>query len=101
MSLLFRYYYCCRPLVPSRWLLSRGVDDDQVTAAGVALPGAYLKKEFASLAMLLVPGMIWMWLLSGLSVWAVVPGLNFVDFRALVLGLENDPDHNLFSLSLS
>lgn len=50
----------------------------QVMAAGVALPKAYLRKEFLSLLILLVPGMIWMWLSSSLFVWALIPGLNFV-----------------------
>lgn len=50
----------------------------QVMAAGVALPKAYLKKELKSLLVLLGPVMIWMWLSSGLLVWALIPGLNFV-----------------------
>jgi len=51
----------------------------QVMAAGVALPKAYLRKEFLSLLILLVPGMIWMWLSSSLFVWALIPGLNFLE----------------------
>lgn len=50
----------------------------QVMAAGVALPKAYLRKELKSLLILLGPVMIWMWLSSGLLVWALIPGLNFV-----------------------
>ncbi|KAL1929677.1 hypothetical protein VTP01DRAFT_1815 [Rhizomucor pusillus] len=51
----------------------------QVMAAGVALPKAYLRKEFWSLFMLLIPGMIYMWIVSGLLVWAMIPGLNFLE----------------------
>lgn len=47
-------------------------------AAGVALPKAYLWREAKSLLILLGPVMIWMWLISGLLVWALIPGLNFV-----------------------
>lgn len=50
----------------------------QVMAAGVALPKAYLRKELISLLMLLGPVMIYMWLVSGLLVWALIPGLNYV-----------------------
>lgn len=50
----------------------------QVMAAGVALPKAYLWREIKSLLVLLGPVMIWMWLISGLLVWGLIPGLNFV-----------------------
>jgi NhaP-type Na+/H+ or K+/H+ antiporter len=51
----------------------------QVMAAGVALPKAYLRKELVSILILLGPVMIYMWLVSGLLVWALIPGLNFVN----------------------
>lgn len=47
-------------------------------AAGVSLPKAYLKKEFKSLLILLGPVMVFMWVVSGLSVWYFIPGLTFV-----------------------
>ncbi|KAL0084383.1 Sodium/hydrogen exchanger family-domain-containing protein [Phycomyces blakesleeanus] len=50
----------------------------QVMAAGVALPKAYLRKEIGSLFVLLIPVMIWMWIISGLCVWAMIPGLTFL-----------------------
>jgi NhaP-type Na+/H+ or K+/H+ antiporter len=50
----------------------------QVMAAGVSLPKAYLRKEFVSILVLLGPVMIYMWLVSGLLVWGLIPGLNFV-----------------------
>lgn len=57
---------------------SRIVIGIQVMAAGVALPKKYLYKELKSILVLLGPVMIWMWLSSGLFVWALIPGLNFV-----------------------
>jgi NhaP-type Na+/H+ or K+/H+ antiporter len=57
----------------------------QVMAAGVALPKAYLRREFLSLLILLIPGMIWMWLSSSLFVWGLIPGLNFVNTLSIFL----------------
>ncbi|KAI8379574.1 Cation/H+ exchanger [Radiomyces spectabilis] len=51
----------------------------QVMAAGVALPKAYLRTELSSLLILLMPVMIWMWLVSGLCVWLFIPGLTFLE----------------------
>ncbi|OBZ85176.1 putative Na(+)/H(+) antiporter C3A11.09 [Choanephora cucurbitarum] len=51
----------------------------QVMAAGVALPKAYLRRELRSLLIMLGPVMIYMWLVSGLLVWAIIPGLNFLE----------------------
>ncbi|RCH95520.1 hypothetical protein CU097_014047 [Rhizopus azygosporus] len=51
----------------------------QVMAAGVSLPKAYLRKEAKSLFMLLVPVMIFMWLVSGLCVQYFFPSLNFLE----------------------
>lgn len=49
-------------------------------AAGVSLPKAYLRKEAKSLFMLLVPVMIFMWLVSGLCVQYFFPSLSFVSY---------------------
>ncbi|KAI7906455.1 Sodium/hydrogen exchanger family-domain-containing protein [Cokeromyces recurvatus] len=51
----------------------------QVMAVGVALPKAYLKKQLTSILIMLGPVMIYMWLVSGLLVWAFIPGLNFLE----------------------
>ncbi|GBC06035.1 hypothetical protein RclHR1_06580007 [Rhizophagus clarus] len=56
----------------------------QVMAAGVALPKAYLWRELKSLAILLVPVMIWMWLTSALFIWLFIPNLSFLE--ALMIG---------------
>jgi NhaP-type Na+/H+ or K+/H+ antiporter len=58
--------------------LTRFVIGIQVMATGVALPRAYLRRELASILILLGPVMIYMWLISGLLVWGLIPGLNFV-----------------------
>ncbi|KAI8979644.1 Sodium/hydrogen exchanger family-domain-containing protein [Mycotypha africana] len=58
---------------------SRVVIAIQVMAAGVALPKAYLRKELRSILILLGPVMTYMWLVSGLLVWAMIPGLNFLE----------------------
>ncbi|KAL0075355.1 Cation/H+ exchanger [Phycomyces blakesleeanus] len=55
----------------------------QVMAAGVSLPKAYLRTELRSLLVLLLPVMIWMWLVSGLCVWWIIPNLGFLE--ALVI----------------
>ncbi|KAI8636122.1 Sodium/hydrogen exchanger family-domain-containing protein [Parasitella parasitica] len=51
----------------------------QVMATGVALPKAYLRKELSSILTLLGPIMLFMWLVSGLFVWALMPGLTFLE----------------------
>lgn len=51
----------------------------QVMAAGVALPAAYLKVEWKSLTILYAGVMTIMWIICGLLVWAIIPGLNFVE----------------------
>ncbi|CEP08860.1 hypothetical protein [Parasitella parasitica] len=58
----------------------------QVMAAGVALPKAYLRKELSSILILLGPVMLFMWLISGLFVWALMPGLTFVLANSIVQG---------------
>lgn len=61
----------------------------QVMATGVALPKAYLRKELSSILVLLGPVMLFMWLVSGLFVWALVPGLTFVSFVIYLILLIN------------
>ncbi|KAJ8329620.1 Na+/H+ antiporter [Batrachochytrium dendrobatidis] len=43
----------------------------QCLVAGITLPGNYLWKERKSIAMLLGPVMLYMWLMSALAIWAV------------------------------
>jgi NhaP-type Na+/H+ or K+/H+ antiporter len=38
----------------------------------------YMKKEWLTMFMLLVPIMIFMWLVSGLFIWWLVPPINYV-----------------------
>ena len=46
--------------------------------AGVSLPKAYLKKNFQSLCVLLLPVMVLAWLASSLLIWGMFPHLQFV-----------------------
>jgi sodium/hydrogen antiporter len=56
----------------------------QLVIAGVQLPSKYLQHEWRSLAYLLGPGMVAMWLSTSLIIWALVPNLRFV--YALAVG---------------
>lgn len=62
--------------------LSRIVLVIQCMAAGVSLPGNYVNKEKLSLAMLLGPVMIYMWLMSALGLYVIL-GLSFVSCSLL------------------
>jgi NhaP-type Na+/H+ or K+/H+ antiporter len=57
---------------------SRLVLGIQLVIAGVQLPSKYLKREWRSLAYLLGPGMIAMWLTTSLLVWAMVPNITIL-----------------------
>lgn len=52
---------------------SRLVLGVQVVLAGVQLPSKYLKTEWKSLALLLGPAMLGMWLVTSLLIFALVP----------------------------
>jgi NhaP-type Na+/H+ or K+/H+ antiporter len=56
----------------------------QLVIAGVQLPSRYLRIEWKSLAFLLGPGMVAMWLCTSLLVWAFVPNFSFL--HALAVG---------------
>ncbi|AQZ16798.1 (ZYRO0D14102g) [Zygosaccharomyces parabailii] len=49
----------------------------QVFAVSVELPRKYMLKHWLSVTMLLVPVMIFGWLIIALFVWILIPGLNF------------------------
>ncbi|CAG8686165.1 5591_t:CDS:10 [Gigaspora margarita] len=60
----------------------------QVMACGVALPKliskpveskAYLWTQLKSMLLLLVPVMSWMWMISALSIWWLLPNLSFLE----------------------
>ena len=54
-----------------------------VFSVGVELPKKYLWRHWKSITMLLGPVMLWGWLVSGLLIWALVPGLDYL--AALVI----------------
>ena len=49
-----------------------------VFAVGVELPKKYLLRHWKSIAILLGPVMAWGWLITGLLIWAFVPGLDYL-----------------------
>ncbi|KAG0168693.1 hypothetical protein DFQ28_000847 [Apophysomyces sp. BC1034] len=63
--------------------LTRCVIAIQVMAVGIELPKHYMKKEWLTMFMLLLPVMIFMWLVSGLFIWCLIPPINYLD--ALVI----------------
>ena len=70
----------------------------QLVIAGVQLPSKYLRKEWKSLALLLGPGMTFMWVATSLLVWAFVPNLQFV--YALAIGACVTPTDPVLSNSI-
>ncbi|KAI7894307.1 Sodium/hydrogen exchanger family-domain-containing protein [Mucor mucedo] len=47
-------------------------------AVGIDLPKHYMKKEWLTMLMLLLPVMIFMWLVSGLFIWWLVPPIDYL-----------------------
>ena len=56
----------------------------QVLFTGISLPKAYLQKNWLSLTTLLGPIMTVAWFITSLLVWALIPGLTFLE--SLVIG---------------
>jgi NhaP-type Na+/H+ or K+/H+ antiporter len=70
----------------------------QLVLAGVQLPSKYLKKEWKALALLLGPGMVFMWIVTSLLVYAFVPHLSFM--HALAVGACVTPTDPVLSNSI-
>ncbi|KAF8905184.1 Sodium/hydrogen exchanger family-domain-containing protein [Gymnopilus junonius] len=78
--------YCAGILDPRSWTASsnnlitleftRIVLATGVFSIGVELPEAYMKKHWKSISFLLVPVMIWGWLVSAALVFSLIPGLH-------------------------
>ncbi|KAI7908210.1 Sodium/hydrogen exchanger family-domain-containing protein [Cokeromyces recurvatus] len=47
-------------------------------AVGIELPKHYMKKEWLTMFMLLIPTMLFMWLVSGLFIWWLIPPINYL-----------------------
>jgi sodium/hydrogen antiporter len=62
---------------------SRLVLGVQLVLAGVQLPSRYLKKEWKSLALLLGPVMMAMWIASSLVIWGLVKDLPYLHALAI------------------
>ncbi|KAL0097508.1 Sodium/hydrogen exchanger family-domain-containing protein [Phycomyces blakesleeanus] len=52
-------------------------------AVGIELPKHYMKKDWKTMIILLLPVMIVMWMVSGLIIWWMVPTINYIE--ALVI----------------
>ena len=59
--------------------LARVIIGLQVLFTGCNLPKQYIKKEWVSLFVLLLPVMTCGWMCTGLLVWAIVPGLTYLE----------------------
>ncbi|KAK9467783.1 Sodium/hydrogen exchanger family-domain-containing protein [Lipomyces arxii] len=70
----------------------------QLILAGIELPAKYLKMEWKSLFMLLVPVMSTMWIVSALIIWLCIPNLRYLD--ALVIASCVTPTDPVLSNSL-
>ncbi|KAF2182804.1 hypothetical protein K469DRAFT_711501 [Zopfia rhizophila CBS 207.26] len=70
----------------------------QLVLAGVQLPSKYLQKEWKSLALLLGPGMLGMWVCTSLLVFAFVPHISFL--HALAVGACVTPTDPVLSNSI-
>lgn len=70
----------------------------QLVLAGVQLPSKYLQREWKSLALLLGPGMIGMWISSSLLIWALIPNLSFI--HSLAVGACVTPTDPVLSNSI-
>lgn len=70
----------------------------QLVLAGVQLPSKYLWKEWRSLALLLGPGMVTMWIVTSLLVFAFVPHISFL--HALAVGACVTPTDPVLSNSI-
>lgn len=75
----------------------------QVMFAGISLPAAYLKREWKSLAVLLLPIMTLAWIISSALIYALIPGLQFVSlihYLVVIKSLKMQPLRLKHSASL-
>ena len=49
-----------------------------VFSVGVELPKKYVWRHWRSIIMLLGPVMLWGWLITGLLIWALIPGIDYL-----------------------
>jgi NhaP-type Na+/H+ or K+/H+ antiporter len=77
---------------------SRLVLGVQLLIAGIQLPSKYLRREWKSLALLLGPGMVSMWIITSLLVFAFVPHISFLE--ALAVGACVTPTDPVLSNSI-
>ncbi|KAF8592826.1 hypothetical protein BDV93DRAFT_517059, partial [Ceratobasidium sp. AG-I] len=86
--------------------ITRVVIGIQVFFAGVALPKQYLKTEFQSLVVLLLPVMATAWLVCGLLIFQLIPQLTFIltvlwQMEALLIGACITPTDPVLANSIT
>lgn len=69
-----------------------------VFAAGVELPKKYMLRHWQSISILLGPVMLFGWLVTGLFLWAFVPGLDYL--TSLVVAAAVTPTDPILSASV-
>ncbi|ORX37176.1 Sodium/hydrogen exchanger family-domain-containing protein [Kockovaella imperatae] len=69
-----------------------------VFSVGVELPKAYMRRHWRTLFFLLFPCMLWGWMISGLLMWALIPGINFLS--ALVIAAAVTPTDPILAQSV-
>ncbi|KAF8608689.1 hypothetical protein BDV93DRAFT_518754 [Ceratobasidium sp. AG-I] len=79
--------------------ITRVVIGIQVFFAGVALPKQYLKTEFQSLVVLLLPVMAAAWFVCGLLIFQLIPRLTFLE--ALLIGACITPTDPVLANSIT
>lgn len=78
--------------------LARFVLGIQLTIVGVQLPAKYLAHAWQSIAMLLVPVMSTMWVVSALIIYLCIPNISFLE--GLIIGACVTPTDPVLSNSL-
>ncbi|KAL5364459.1 Cation/H+ exchanger [Aspergillus floccosus] len=77
---------------------SRLVLGVQLVIVGIQLPKRYLIYEWRSLAVLLLPGLTCMWMVSSILVWLVLPPVSFL--HALAIGACISPTDPVLSSAI-
>lgn len=70
----------------------------QLVLAGVQLPAKYMKRSWISIAMMLLPVMTCMWIISALIIYLVIPDINFLE--GLIIGACVTPTDPILCTSI-
>ncbi|CCU97427.1 unnamed protein product [Malassezia sympodialis ATCC 42132] len=56
----------------------------EITLEVMRLPKKYVWRHWRSISMLLGPVMLWGWLITGLLIWALIPGIDYLSAYVLI-----------------